>query len=155
MRYTSKDERILTLRETRTTMATNSPLHLNLPPDLYDRIQDVAARSERPVESVIVDSLALLFNVPTADWAQLAATLDTLGEAQLWAVAHRRTAWTAAERLRELTARGKQAELSQAEQDELAALVDEADRMMLLRSEALRILQQRGHNIYDYLQRGA
>ena len=136
-------------------MAATLPIQLNLPADLYARIQDVAVRTERPVEVVLVDSLALLFSAPTIDWEHLAATLDTLSDVQLWALVHRRAAWTAAGRLHELTTRGRQAQLTNEEQDELAVLVDEADRMTLLRSHALLILQQRGHNIREQLQLGA
>lgn len=136
-------------------MAATLPIQLNLPADLYARIQDVAVRSEQPIEVVLIDSLALLFGAPSVDWDHLAATLETLSDAQLWALVYRRVAWAAAERLRELTARGKQAPLSNEEQNELAALIDEADRMMLLRSHALLVLQQRGHNVRDQLQLGA
>lgn len=136
-------------------MAATLPIQLNLPADLYARIQEVAARTEQPVEVVLVDSLSLLFSMPPADWEHMAATLETLSDAQLWALVYRRAVWTAAERMRDLTARGKQAQLSSEEQDELAALVDEADRLTLLRSRALLILQQRGHNIRDHLHLGA
>lgn len=136
-------------------MAATLPIQLNLPADLYARIQETADRTERSVEVVLVDSLALLFSAPAIDWEHLAATLDTLSDVQLWALVHRRAAWTAAGQLHELTARGQQAQLTDEEQDELAALVDEADRMTLLRSHALLILQQRGHNIRERLQLGA
>ncbi len=136
-------------------MAATLPIQLDLPADLYARIQEIANRTERPVETVLIDSLALLFGVPAIDWEHLATTLDTLSDAQLWALVHRRAAWTATERRHDLTTRGQQAQLTDEEQDELAALVDEADRMMLLRSHALFILQQRGHNIREQLQLGA
>ena len=106
-------------------MASTLPIQLNLPADLYARIAEVAARVERPVEAVLIDSLALLFNAPIVDWEHLATTLDTLSDAELWALVYRRIAWTAAGRLHDLTTRGKQAPLSAEEQDELAALVDE------------------------------
>jgi len=64
-------------------------------------------------------------------------------------------AWIAGGRLRDLTARGKQESLSEEEQAEIAGLIDEADRMMLLRSQALLVLQQRGHSVQDQLQLGA
>lgn len=123
--------------------------------DLYERIQEAATRSDQPVESVLIESLALLFGAPSVDWEHLLATLEALPDAQLWALVYRRVAWTAGGRLRELTARGKKAPLSGEEQAELAALIDEADRMMLIRSQALLILQQRGHNVQDQLQLGA
>ena len=133
-------------------MASTLPIQLNLPADLYARIAEVAARVERPVEAVLIDSLALLFNAPIVDWEHLAARLDTLDDAELWALVYRRVAWTAADQLHDLTTRGNKDPLSDAEQDELAALVDEFDRMTLLRSHVLLILQQRGHNIRNHLQ---
>ncbi len=136
-------------------MAASRPIELNIPTDLYERIQEAAARSDRPVESVLVESLALLFGTPPVDWDHLSAALETLPDAQLWALAYRRVTWIAGGRLRELTARGKQAPLSDEEQAELAMLLDEADRMMLLRSQALLVLQQCGHNVQGQLQLGA
>jgi hypothetical protein len=98
--------------------------------------------------------LALLFGTSSVDWNHLTATLDTLPDAQLWALVYRGVAWSASGRLRELTARGKQEPLPDEEQAELAALIGEADRMMLLRSQALLVLQQRGHSVQDQLQLG-
>jgi len=136
-------------------MAATLPIQLSLPADLYARIQEAAARSDRPVESVLVESLALLFGAPSADRDHLAATLEALPDAQLWTLVYRRMAWIASGRLRDLTARGKAVALSDEEQVELAALIDEADRMTLLRSQALLVLHQRGHNVQDQLRAGA
>lgn len=136
-------------------MAATLPIQLNLPDDLYARIQEAAADSDRPVETVLVESLALLFGTSPVNWDHPAETLETLTDAQLWALVYRRIAWTAGARLRELTARGKQTSLSEQEQAELATLIDEADRLMLLRSRALLVLHQRGHSVEDQLQPGA
>jgi hypothetical protein len=138
-------------------MATTHQILLDVPTDLFARIADAAARADRPVETILVDTLALLFNAPAidVDWEHVAETLGSLSDAELWALAHRRAAWTAATRLRDLTARGKQAPLLDEEQTELADLIDEADRIMELRSHVLRLLQQRGHDVRNYLPLGA
>lgn len=136
-------------------MDATHPLSLQLPAALYERIRDAATRSDQPVESVLVESLALLFGEPAVNWDQLAATLETLSDAQLWALVYRRQSWISGERLRDLSARGRHAPLSPEEQAELAALIDEVDRVMLLHSRALLVLQQRGHQMPDQLQRGA
>lgn len=136
-------------------MVTTRPIQLDLPNDLYARIADVAARTDRPVEAILVESLTLLFDASVAGWEGQPATLARLSDAELWALAHRRVAWTSATRLRDLTTRGKQAPLSTEEQNELADLIDEADRMMALRSHVLHLLQQRGHDIRNYLPLGA
>lgn len=48
-------------------MAATLPIQLNLPADLYARIQEAAARSDQPIESVLVESLALLFGTSPVD----------------------------------------------------------------------------------------
>ncbi len=136
-------------------MTATLSIHLNLPAEFYARIQEAASRSDQPVEAVLVESIGLLFGAPSVDWDHLAVTLETLADAQLWALVYRRMIWTSAVRLRDLTALGQQAPLSEEEQVELAALIDEADRMALLRSHALLVLQRRGHNVQAPLQRGA
>jgi len=136
-------------------MVSTRPIRLDLPADLYARIAAAAARTERPVEAILVDTLALLLDAPMVDWRHLASTLDTLSDAELWALIHRRLAWTASVRLHDLTLQGKQMPLSEDEQSELEDLIDEADRLSVLRSHALRILQDRGHDIRNYLPLGA
>jgi hypothetical protein len=64
-------------------------------------------------------------------------------------------AWTASVRLHVLTLHGKQMPLSEDEQSESEDLIDEADRLSVLRSHALRILRDRGHDIRNYLPLGA
>ena len=137
-------------------MAAPPRIELELPPDLYARVRDAAARSGRPVEALVIESLDLLFGASSADdGAQLGPTMDTLTDAQLWALVYRRLAWPEDVRLRELTARGKQGALTDDEQAELAALIARADRLTLVRSRALLLLQERGYNVRDHLRLGA
>lgn len=136
-------------------MTTTSRIHLDLPPDLYARIRAAAERSGRPVEAVLVESLDLLFGTPSGDWDHLAAPVEALSDGHLWALVYRRMAWAESARLRELTAHGTQGALTEAEQVELAALIDHADGLTLLRSRAMLVLQERGHNVREQLRLGA
>jgi len=131
------------------------PLSLHLPDALYERIQDVAAYSDRPVEAVLVESLMLLFGPPPVDLDQLGTTMENLSDGRLWALVYRRLSWVERERLRDLSVQGKQAPLAPEEQVELDGLIDESDRVMLLRSHALLVLRQRGRHIGDHLHVGA
>ena len=70
---------------------------------------------------------------------------------ELWAVVNQRLTQEQDTRLRELIALGKQGQLTMDEQAEMERLVDLVDHQMLLRSEALLLLQQRGHDIDTYL----
>jgi hypothetical protein len=117
----------------------------------------VAAQSQRPVERVVLESLRLLFVPPpsSADLATSLAALPSYSDAQLWAMVYQRLAWPQSQRLHELSAKNKLERLTKEEQLELEDLLSSNDQAMLLRSEALRLLKNRGYNIEAYLKRGA
>lgn len=134
-------------------MASTKSVSVDLPDDLYRRIRDVAERNERSVESVLRESLEAMFG--GAEPESILAELDGFRDDQLWAVVYQRLVWPENERLRDLIARGKQGSLTQAEHTELNTLLDRADRYTLLRSHALRLLKQRGHDVDQFLAMGA
>ena len=90
-----------------------------------------------------------------ADLATSLAALPGCADAQLWAVVYQRLAWPQSQRLHDLSAKSKLERLTEDEQRELEGLLSSNDRAMLLRSEALRLLQNRGYDIEAYLKRGA
>jgi len=130
---------------------------LDLPDDLYEQVHQMAALSQRPVERVVLESLRLLFVPPpsSADLATNLAALSGYSDPQLWAVVYQRLAWPQSQRLHELSANKKLERLTEDEQQELEDLLSSNDRAMLLRSEALRLLKNRGYDIETYLKRGA
>jgi hypothetical protein len=130
---------------------------LDLPEDLYERVRQVAEQSQRPLERVLVESIRLLFVLPptSTDVATTLAALPSYSDAQLWAVVYQRLAWPQSQRLHELSAKNKLEKLTEDEQSELEYLLTFNDHTMLLRSEALLLLKNRGHDIATYLERGA
>jgi hypothetical protein len=130
---------------------------LDLPDDLYEQVHQVAAQSQRPIERVVLESLRLLFVPPpsSADIATSLAALPGYADAQLWAVVCQRLAWPQSQRLHDLSAKSKLEGLTADEQRELEDLLSSNDRAMLLRSEALRLLKNRGYDIEAYLKRRA
>ena len=130
-------------------------INLELPVELIERLNEAAAQSDRSLEVVLVENLALLFGTPQADRGALPDALETLPDAHLWALVYRRIAWPRGARLRELAESGRQGPLSDEAQTELAALIDEADELTLLRSRALLVLRQRGHDLRAQFQLGA
>ncbi len=131
---------------------TQSPILLQLPDELYERLREIADYSHRPVESVLIDSLTLLFgNLPTINPQEL----TNFSDEQLWALVHRPIAWPQDVRLRELSDLGKHGALSVDEQSELETLIDAYDQYVLLRSQALLLLKQRGHDVEKRLKLGA
>lgn len=128
---------------------------LQIPAELYTAIQQAAEAAARPMETVLLESLEALFQ-PILDYqdenlSDQYAWLGNASDAQLWAVVYRHLPWAASLRLHELNARAKANALSDAEADELQTLLEQVDRAMLLRSEALLLLKQRGYNLSDWL----
>ena len=80
--------------------------------------------------------------------------MPSYSDAQLWAVVYQRLAWPQSQRLHELSAKNKLEKLTEDEQSEFEHLLTLNDRAMLLRSEALLLLKNRGHDIAAYLERG-
>lgn len=127
---------------------------LHIPADLYEQVEKAAQASERNVENVLLDSISLFVNYPqTAQQLDTwVAQLGTYTDSQLWSVVYHRLSETDAFRLHELGDKNSQGKLIAQEQDELDNLLHLVDRDMLLRSEALLILQQRGHDVEAYLK---
>jgi hypothetical protein len=81
------------------------------------------------------------------DPEQLTAIMNALPDEDLWEMVRHRVSWASKAHLRALTEKARYSPLSSEEQAELAALTDEADQLTLLRSRALLLLKQRGHDI--------
>jgi hypothetical protein len=124
---------------------------VNLTPELYERIHRTAQDTSRSLETILVESLALLFGDLDADVEQLIPVLDTLPNEQLWAIVQRRLTWPDSVKLQELMAASKAGELSPSDMVVLDNLLDQVDRYTLLRSHALLLLQKRGQNVEKYL----
>lgn len=78
--------------------------------------------------------------------------LSKFSDAQLWAVMYRNFPPSQSLRYQDLTDRQKHELLTEAEEEELDTLVHRADLYMLLRSEALLLLKNRGYNILAWQQ---
>lgn len=136
---------------------TQNLVTLNLPDELYERVQREADARQRSIESLVVETLDILFDhtVQPLNLDQELEELADYTDTQLWAVVHRRLSWQQSLRLHELNAKAKLETLSEAEDDELEHLLALNDGYMLLRSDALLKLKQRGHDIDAYLKIGA
>ena len=127
---------------------------LDIPEPVLHRIRQIALENEQSVEAVLIESLNLLYGDFTGEDLSLEALKDYSDE-QLLAIVHRRLAWPQNSRLRELAALGDEGEMSAEQLDEMEGLIELVDHQMLLRSEALLLLKQRGCDIQRHLQLGA
>jgi hypothetical protein len=127
---------------------------LHIPEELYEQVEKAAQASERPLETLLLDSISLFMNYPQMPqrldkWVE---QLSSFTDSQLWGVIYHRLAENDALRLSELSDKNTQGTISTQEWDELTSLLYLVDRDMLLRSEALLLLQQRGHDVQPYLK---
>jgi len=133
---------------------TEKTITLRIPDELYQQVEKAAQASERPVENVLLDSISLFVNYPQTPqqldkWVE---QLSNYTDSQLWSVVYHRLVENDALRLSELSDKNAEGKLTSQEQDELTSLLQLVDRDMLLRSEALLLLQQRGHDVQPYLK---
>lgn len=129
---------------------------LDLPDDLYEHVRQVAEYSQRPIERVVLESMRFLFVPPPAspDVSICLAALPHYADEQLWAVVSQRLAWPQSQRLQALSAKNTLGTLSDNEQRDVDTLLALNDHAMLLRSEALLFLKNRGDDIEAYRKRG-
>lgn len=98
-------------------------IELQIPLEIYKRASQIAHDSNRSIESVLLDGLALLFGaLPESGISP--DELSAYTEEQLWAIVHQRLAWPQDTRLRELIALGKQGQLTEDEKLEIERLID-------------------------------
>jgi len=134
---------------------TNPTVTLTLPLPLYERLKARADQAQRSVEAEALDMLVMA--VPVADElpAELEAaiaSLATLDDAALWQAARTRLAPDAADQLEQLHFKQQREGLTDAEQQAVDQLVQQYERVMLVRAQAAALLQQRGHNVSSLLQ---
>ena len=126
-------------------------VELVLSDELYEQLQQIADASHRTVQAVVLESVGLLYGENTIGTDVTLEQLQNLSDEQLWSVIYRQLSLPEDSRLRQLVALGKKGALTDAEDQEMEMLIDRVDRYMILRSQALLVLQQRGHDIKSYL----
>ncbi|MYD10760.1 MAG: hypothetical protein F4X02_12050 [Chloroflexi bacterium] len=127
-----------------------STVELEITLEIEDHVRAIAEGENCSIESILQEGLALLFGGDSLVEHQL-DRLNGCTDEQLWALIHQRLTRAQDERMRELLDRGSKGTLTEQEHAELKYIVDLVDRQMLLRSRALALLQERGHDIDHYL----
>lgn len=130
---------------------------VELPDDLYARLERRAAEGRRSLGDEVVDLLARA--VPREDdrlppeLEQELARMETLDDAALWRAARPRFSARQSRRLESLHFKLQDEGLTEAERQEEQSLVRAYERAMLIRAEAVALLKQRGQDIAPLLTR--
>jgi plasmid stability protein len=126
------------------------PLTLNVPELIYARLQQRARQTNRSVEDELLDVLTAAVSADDelpADLADAVSSLDALDDEALWEAARGGLPAEAFERLEELHLKRQRDGVTAAEGEELAGLVRQYERGMLVRAQAAALLRRRGHDV--------
>lgn len=131
---------------------------VELPEELYERVRETAAAMARSVQDVLAASIALSLppleeDLPPEIRSEL-GPMALLNAEELRELSRERLDQKRQLRLEALAERQKKQPLTDAERAELAELVAQAQRIMLQRAEARRLLALRGHPIPTGLAAG-
>jgi hypothetical protein len=129
---------------------TAEQVTLRLSPQLYHRLKAQAEQHQRSVAEEMLAVLAAAAQVdePLADeLAQTLAALPLLDDESLARAAITTFSGDAAERLEALHVQRQQRTLSPDEDQERALLLQRYEAQLLVRSEAMALLQARGHDV--------
>jgi hypothetical protein len=130
---------------------------LRLPAPLYDRFSSRAERAQRSLEAELLEAVATIAaeeEESSRDVAEAVAALDLLSDADLWRAARNPLAEADRSRLEALNLKQQKESLTPAEKEALEGLLLQYDRAVLLRAEAARLLNQRGHDVSGLLTAG-
>lgn len=124
---------------------------LEIPEHIHTRLVNTAEATQRPLNEIIlrvlqVGSPPAWDDAPPEFQADLAA-LDRLDDGALWQIARSQKTEAELERYDELLERNQNANLTETEKTELAALRKDADRFMLRKAQATVLLRWRGHSL--------
>lgn len=130
-------------------------LSIELPDDLYDRLQRRAVATQRSLGDEVVEALRASDpesgdRLPEGLEAEL-AQLEALDDASLLKLARRRVSLQKSRRLEALNFKRQRQGLNRAERRVAAQLLEEFDRRMLLRAQVLMLLKQRGYDMNAFV----
>ena len=116
---------------------------LDLPRQIYQKAAQIAKATKRPIEQVVVEWIRPPVERAGSVQDAVLAGLEAMSTAELTQVARSGAALEDTERLRELLSLQEQRELTEAERDEAARLVEQEDLITLRKAKAIYLLKQR------------
>ncbi len=126
---------------------------LDLPAQLYDHFKRRAEETHRPMEAELLDVVAR--SVPDEDLppdlVAMLSELESLDDEALWEAARSQLPLKARNELENLNYKQQNEGLSQGERDLLWQRVEEYERNMLVRAQAMSLLKERGFDVSEFL----
>jgi plasmid stability protein/uncharacterized protein YnzC (UPF0291/DUF896 family) len=133
-------------------MVTQS-INVDLPGELYEQLKQRSAQAGRTIEAELVQVVSSVVPVAgkiTPDLTERLTQMRTLDNAALWQAAHSRLSKPALARLQSLNNKRQREGLTEAEARKVNELAHEYERVVLLRSQAIGLLKERGEDISEF-----
>lgn len=131
-------------------MATTQRLVLDLPSDVFAKLERAAEQTHRSIHDQAVQLLTRVVpeddRLPQRTRAAL-IQLATLDDTSLWDAARRRASTRSVGLWRRLTAKREAEGLTEEDEQALNHLEESFDTIALIRAEAALLLKERGHDI--------
>lgn len=127
---------------------------INVPPALFEQLQQRAGQSRRSIEDEVVLTLASMldqYDRLPEDLGSTLASPSALDDDALRRLVRSQVPEADAHRLAKLADKRQRIGLDAAENAEAEELVERHDRVMLIRAEAGAILHRRGHDVMSSL----
>ncbi len=130
---------------------TDHPIVVTLPGEVYDPLREIAEAKDQTLEQIVVEQLRSVISVslpqlPPDEESELVA-FKFLTEDTLRGIAREQMPQNDQERMQVLMDKNNSGTISANEHEELAALVERGQRLMLRKAWAAGILMERGHKI--------
>ena len=126
------------------------PVVVELPTDIYERVERTAKGLKQPVQQALMKiveaGLPSLAKVPPEYQPELEA-MEAMSDEELWETARSEMATAKQDRLDYLLQKNQAEGLSEVEQKELNRLHAETNRLTLQKSYAYVLLKWRGHQV--------
>ena len=124
---------------------------LDLPENIYIRLQNAAQATKQPLDQVILRAVQMgsppgWDDIPAEYQVDIAA-LERLDDRSLWRIARSRQTQTDVDAYQDLLDKNREGTISDAERQELRDLRAESDLLMLRKAHAAALLRWRGHKI--------
>ena len=116
---------------------------LDLPRQIHQKAAQIAKATKRPIEQVVVEWIRPPVERAGSVQDAVLAGLEAMSTAQLTQVARSGAVLEDTERLQEFLSLQEQRELTEAERDEAARLVEQEDLITLRKAKAIYLLKQR------------
>ena len=128
---------------------------VHLPKSLYNQIRRRAEKSSRTVEKELLDVVASAMpasEVLPEDVTNALSDLELLDDDALWRAARSHLPAESVHEMEALHLKRQQHGLNDVEKQNLAALLQQYERSILVRAQAAMILKQRGHDVSSLIE---